>query len=595
MRRLRPRRGPVWSPHRREWRRALAVVFGATLLAGLLWFLGALEPRVVRRWLPVPRLRGRAAPALPPAPHAVLARRVAGLRLLAAAAREGRLFAPAPHRAVVALHGGVVESLLRTHLPATHVLDGRFAVQLVGARVDFDDGLALVRLDGRVSLAADPDVHADLVVFGDLGVSAARPDGEVLRGRVRVVGVEARRVDVGLRAREVDRLIEQVGRARLEDLARLGPDLDIPVRARHTFEVGGVGPRGPVRIDPAEVAVTVQLANVSAYDGRLWVAVDVTAGDGPVAADAAMPRRVAADPPPGTPEALRAEHRVLREAVEAGLEQDPTVRSVRALEADLVLVIPTPVATGIGEEVARRSLDQVRLDLRDIDVEREGERQAGTAFGRIRAGRWRLRVEVDRVTGVLRAGRPSLRVSGPDRVAVEVPVQVEGGRGEAALTFEWDSTGLANLVCRDFTVRERVEAAVPPGTHVMRGSVRLDAEGDRLRLAPAAERRYRIAIEPTADAWARARRALEAQDRIFRCGLGLHPPRVMAELERLVARGVPVRLPRRIFRPLAVRMAATGTLDVAGLPVTVSASGSRLVLEPERVVFGTRLAVARAR
>lgn len=588
-----PRRSGPWSPGRREWRRALIALFGAALLAAGLVMLGGAPSVRFGKWpsFANPRVRRPVRATHGSAPQAVLAHRVSALRALVASSRDGHLFPPAPGRAVIAVDQRLVAELLAAYLPVTHVVAGRFRVHLIGARVEFEGGLALIRLDGRVGLVDDAEVFADLTVFGDLGIAPHQPQAQVLRGRVHVIAVEARQVAVGVKSRAVDRLVEEVGQARLEDLARLGPELDIPVRRAHAFEIPGL--EGPVQIEPARVEVALGLAGVRALQGRLLLAVDIGAGG---LAPAAAPPAGTFDhgdaaAPPGRATAVRAEHDRLQQVVEAQLEGDPVMSALEDLDADVAFLVPEEVASAVGTEVVRRYLDRVRIVLGGLQAAKEGDMDKETAVGRMRAGRWTLKVQVERVAGVLRAGRPTLRLQRGVGLGVRLPVHIESGRGAAVLDFAWDSAGVANLVCRDFEVHESVEATVVKEEHVLVGAIALRADGDTLRLLPSADRTYRIHITPDDAAWEAARAAIAGQDKWWKCGLGVNPADVQGQLERLVARGVVVKLPARLFRPLSVDIAPSGDLDVEGTKVRVSTSKSELVVGSDHLVFGTRLKV----
>ena len=63
--------------------------------------------------------------------------------------------------------------------------------------VSFEDGFALVRLEGRASLVGrEQDVFADVTVYGDLDVERTQQQADVLQARIRLLAVDARRVAV---------------------------------------------------------------------------------------------------------------------------------------------------------------------------------------------------------------------------------------------------------------------------------------------------------------------------------------------------------------------------------------------------------------
>ena len=118
----------------------------------LLWGRAALRPlgtltrSALSPVLPAP------PPATPPPVALETARRqLQGLSALVAEAEAGALFPDAPDRVLVVVDQGLVQRLLTALMPSDHVVAERYHVVVTGARVLFEDGFALVRLDGRAS------------------------------------------------------------------------------------------------------------------------------------------------------------------------------------------------------------------------------------------------------------------------------------------------------------------------------------------------------------------------------------------------------------------------------------------------------------
>ena len=85
---------------------------------------------------------------------------------------------------------------------------------------------------------------------------------------------------------------------------------------------------------------------------------------------------------------------------------------------------------------------------------------------------------------------------------------------------------------------------------------------DDLRALPSFDDRFRIHPVLGAESWAAIRHAIEAQDKIERCGIGLDPDKVMAQLDALVDAGFVVKLPRKLFRPVRLPTRLTPTVSV---------------------------------
>src|SRR5512143_1530549 len=129
-------------------------------------------------------------------------------------------------------------------------------------------------------------------------------------------------------------------------------------------------------------------------------------------------------------------------------------------------------------------------------------------------------------------------------------VRLERGAGSARVRFKWDARSVVNLVCRDFEVTQEVEGSLAPRVYPVTGRFTMAAGPDDLRALPSFDHRFRIHPVLRAESWAAVRRALEAQDRFERCGMGMDPDKVMAQLEDLVKAGFVVKLPWKLFRPV---------------------------------------------
>jgi hypothetical protein len=211
------------------------------------------------------------------AEEAVLERQIQGLESLIRAAKKGPLI---PFEQVlVVVDQSLIHDLLEAVTPYERVV-GKFRIRVESAEVSFDDGFALVRLDGRASragLAFEEDASAEISVFGGLDIVELDPASGVLRGRVKIMAVEARRAAVlGMKA-PVERLVEDLSRERLEQFSSLAQQLEIPVRLDQKIVLPAVGPAGGVRIEATTIPVRAAVKDVKAYRGKLWVAVSVAA------------------------------------------------------------------------------------------------------------------------------------------------------------------------------------------------------------------------------------------------------------------------------------------------------------------------------
>jgi hypothetical protein len=569
------RRAGKWT----GWQRAGLCVLGAiAVTAGLTW-----------RSLPLLRHLSSQGPVPPTALEALVRRQHEGLATLIARAEAGPMV-PAGQHALVGVDQKLVQSLLSTLVPADYVVSGRYRIHVARATVSFEDGFALVTLSGRASLVGrEQDVFADVTVYGDLDVERTQRSREVLQTRIRLIAFDARRVAVVVESRRAERLVEELGRERIEQFAALASSLEIPVRQDYALEVPPAGPEGPVQIAGAAIPVQLTVLDVTAFAGRLWVSMAAAIGPGAVApATPPLPAR----PHPIRPPALMARlHRQQHQRLEKLLARDPVVAEAMRTPGDVVIAVRSEFARAVVRQVARSYFDHVVIDLRDLDVYKQGDLQKKTPLGRMRVGEWEMDMRVHRVKGVLRAGTPEVRFREGNRIQLEFPVHLEQGQGRATLDFAYDSKGIASLVCKDFQAEQTVQGGVIPEAYEVEGSFTLHTGPRSLTARPSFPDEFKIKLDLDPGSWAAVRARLQREDRLGRCGLALDPDKALRDLRALAARGFDVRLPAQVFRTVALPSEGAQQVQVDGQSVRVRVSQNALHLGPVAVWYSARVAV----
>jgi hypothetical protein len=485
-------------------------------------------------------------------------------RLLASAARGSLL--PAEEILVV-VDQRLVQDVLAASLPYERVIDDKYRVRITSAGVTFDDGFAVVRLEGRASLAqgGEAGVVADLSVVGGLDIVELDPASGTLRGRVKIIAVDARRVDVlGMRA-PAERLVEDLSREGVEAFNVLASSIEIPVRLEREVALPAVGPQGGVQIAAAAVPVRLVVMDVKAFRGKLWVSIDAGTGTAPVAGAPASP------PSPDAPEAARPARAgdqparaELRSRLNERVAGDPLLVEAVAAEGEVLVAVRPDLIEQLIQEVAGRYLDHVTLDL-DIgtDFHTGREVNVGTFLGKMKAGRWDLRVTVERVSGVLQARTPRVRFAEAGYVQIDLQVMLREAHGTAGVHFAWDAGGLAGAVCRDFEFRRRVRARVLPDEYTLAGAFRISSGAGALTAEPIFPRaRFRLRVDLAPDSWTDVRQALEEQDQLLRCGMALDPEEMHAKLQEVLRKGFDVKLPRSLFRTVELPARFRGEVAV---------------------------------
>jgi hypothetical protein len=211
--------------------------------------------------------------------EAVLKGQIEGLRELLDRAEKGTLFPR--DQIVVSVGEQLVEEMAQLTLPREQVVGDRYRVRIEAVDVRFQDKHGSVRLDGRVSPVnrAPEDVFADVAVFGlmdSVELDAASGD---LTARVSMIGFELKHVGVFGETRLGRRLLQELGERHADDLRALVFPVTIPVHLEKEIALPGLTGSGPVRVRAATVPLSVRVADVVAHGRRLWVALEVSAGE----------------------------------------------------------------------------------------------------------------------------------------------------------------------------------------------------------------------------------------------------------------------------------------------------------------------------
>jgi hypothetical protein len=201
-------------------------------------------------------------------------RRTQGIKGLIAAARDGRLI---PFDEVlVVVHDDLVQGLVEATLPYEQTLAERYRVRAESANVTFEDGFALVQLRGRASLLQDVDTAAEIDVYGAIDIVELDPATGVLRGRVKILGVETQRVDLAGIPAPVRRLVDDLSREQLSAFEPLLSNIEIPVKLEQTLSIPAVNQAG-IKIQEAVLPMEAAVVDVKAFRGKLWVCVKAKA------------------------------------------------------------------------------------------------------------------------------------------------------------------------------------------------------------------------------------------------------------------------------------------------------------------------------
>jgi hypothetical protein len=204
----------------------------------------------------------------------VLRREIEGARAVVARLERGEPLLP-PDDVAISIDQALVRTLINAQLPFELDFD-RFHLVLKDADVLFQ-GSPAVRINGRLLLRENPDLSAAVEVLGALEDIRVDSVSSTLRAAIAVdhLGItEATGIGQILSGAALDEVARLV---RLEIADRL-PTVQIPVKVQPTIDFPAVD-EGPIRIDGASLPLQVAVSQVTAGQGRLWIAVHVQPGE----------------------------------------------------------------------------------------------------------------------------------------------------------------------------------------------------------------------------------------------------------------------------------------------------------------------------
>jgi hypothetical protein len=300
----------------------------------------------------------------------------------------------------------------------------------------------------------------------------------------------------------------------------------------------------------------------------------------------------ARDRTPGGESELSAAERhlqALRHRLEERIARESHVNEVLKLSAqsDVVVGLRSALVEDLVQEVAKRYLDRVELDLKlDQEVDETREVEVSTPLGRMKAGEWRLRMVIHRVRGALRTRTPKVRPAEGNRLALRIPVVLEGGQGDATAHFEWDAAGVAGVVCGDFEVTRRVRGRFLSDEYALNGQFELVAGPQTVLVQPVFPRtRFNLRVDLAEASWADVRLALEEQDEIGKCGLAIEPDDILQKLKARLAEGFDIPLPRSLFRPVDLPAGVRQSVSVEDTQVDLSVRTEELRVTGDAVWY----------
>lgn len=281
--------------------------------------------------------------------------------------------------------------------------------------------------------------------------------------------------------------------------------------------------------------------------------------------------------------ALEQERDALKRALEGLSGRDPRREGMPG--SSVRIGVPTTLAADLIQRLAAGFADQVTLDLKNLKVKKRGAIRKVVTLGE-----YDLRIDIHRVVGKLKTGKPLVAFGG-NRVSVNLPVAIASGSGNATIHFKWDGKNIGGAVCGDQDVIQKVHGGVKPDRYALSGGLVLSAGTTQILAEPVFPLlKVNLKIDPAADSWAAAKKILD--DKTGVCGFVLDRVNVLGHVQRLLDRGFTVRLPTEKIKPLAVPVGIHPSMEVRGQRVALAITVTDLAITKHVIWLGSEVSVA---
>ena len=512
-------------------------------------------------------------------------------------------FLPVGH-AQLAIRESMLQSVLARSLPIRQEFEeGRYEARLDRARLELEDGLAGITLQGR-GVMVGPDaspLEAELRIQAHIDVVEYRPDPGTLRATLAVTAYRVLRAGTRERPNFLNPVARYFTNLRAEDWNRERPTLDIPVRLEREVLLPMLS--GDLTVDSTRLALAVRVVALTVFEDRLVLSLALgDRRDEGEESSAAVEDWVA--PPLESRErmeaaALRLFHEgrgiAARDAIRGRVsdlaEKDSLWQGLVESDRDVVAVVPHAMLQQICRRLARGYLRTARVDF-DPDLREELDEQIRVRVLGVRVGAGRVKgdLRVTRLRGRVRVrGEPVLRLLPPDQLELTVPVEVVEGEGRVRAALAWDPGFLTAVLCRGFEFEENLTGEVVPFAHTLRTRVRFTVEGPVMRGRPLVRRdRVHVPWELTPSSREKLRATFKEQDKLLRCGVVMDPDSVLVRIERLLRDKVNVNLPGTLFGPFVLPVAASQYVDAGDFRIVSSVKDPEVAVRPGYLRFGFR-------
>jgi hypothetical protein len=294
-------------------------------------------------------------------------------------------------------------------------------------------------------------------------------------------------------------------------------------------------------------------------------------------------------PPPPTAEellALDARRIELQKQIEELIRKDDQGLS-QAPKAGILIGMPTLLTKSVVTQVVTGLFGETTLTLRNLKARVSKDVKAKMVFRKGTVGHIDLEVDIHEIRGLLKPGEPKLDFGG-NRIAITLPVSVASGEGKATLHAKWDSKGIANAVCGDVEVHPGVSGTVVPTDYAIAGAFAFSVEGQKLVLQPDfGDLQVRIFVKASEESWKVVEEVVQERGKV--CRMALDKVDLRAQLEKVLAKGFNVKIPKKIFKPIRLPAGVEKSLEMQGVRLTLQVEPIGMVVTPDRIWYGAEV------
>jgi hypothetical protein len=280
--------------------------------------------------------------------------------------------------------------------------------------------------------------------------------------------------------------------------------------------------------------------------------------------------------------ALEAERDLLRTKLDALMKDDPIIKGMPT--TPVRVGVPTALASELITKVVSGFVDQVTLELKNLKVKKTGNVKKVVTIGQ-----YDLQVQIHKVTGKLKTGKPDVKFGG-NKVSLQLPVHVVSGSGRATIDFKWDGKNVSGAVCGDMDINQEVSGGVKPASYPVAGTLVLSATTREILAAPQFPTiKVNLKVEPSKESWSAVEKILADKEGV--CGYVVEKVNVLKIVEALIAKGFNVRLPTEKIKPMAVPVGIEPSMKVKGQEVELGIKLGQLAITEKMIWLGADIQI----